>query len=286
MTWPILAAISIFSVSIASVIQKVLMTNKKSDSITYSIVFQFLLGVIFTVYVLFVGFKMPPLAKYPFNYFVSTLFWGLATFLSFQALKYISASLFLIVGSFSTLVTMVASAIFLNEQIFGRYIIGAILILLSVYIVSRLNSDKSENKNQTKGVLLTLLMALCGGLAVTNDVFLLRTADTASYLAVMTYLPGVVLLLLAPKSIKKLATFAQPAVLGNMLIFSLFYAGQAITYYMAVNAGANLSQMAPISKASIVIAVILEVIFLRNTKNIPAKLLATVLLMLGILFLR
>jgi uncharacterized membrane protein len=129
-------------------------------------------------------------------------------------------------------------------------------------------------------------MALCGGLAVTNDVFLLRTADTASYLAVMTYLPGVVLLLLAPKSIKKLATFAQPAVLGNMLIFSLFYAGQAITYYMAVNAGANLSQMAPISKASIVIAVILEVIFLRNTKNIPAKLLATVLLMLGILFLR
>jgi len=67
-----------------------------------------------------------------------------------------------------------------------------------------------------------------------------------------------------------------------MLVFTFFYAIQAITYYLAINSGAALSQMAPISKASIVLTVFLSFVFLKETENIKTKLLALAVVLIGV----
>jgi uncharacterized membrane protein len=66
-----------------------------------------------------------------------------------------------------------------------------------------------------------------------------------------------------------------------MAIFCFFYSIQAVTYYLAYQSGALLSQLSPVTKLSTVVTVLLGIIFLKERDNLPRKIIATILATAG-----
>jgi len=280
MPWSIYALISVVSISIASVLQKKLMTKQEKDPLANAIVFQLLLGLFFFVFTAFYGFKAIDFALYGKYILFSTVFWGLSTYMSFKAIKLIGASDLTIIVSSSAIFSVIASLLFLKETLTLNQALGIIFILLAVILVN-IGIKKNKSLN-AKGVVFGLLVAFFGGIAVVSDVYAMKHNDLNTYITLMSFTPGIFLFLLSPKSLSKIKEVVSFKELKLMIVFTFFYAVQAITYYLAINSGAALSQMAPISKASIVLTVFLSFIFLKETENIKTKLFALVVVLIGV----
>ena len=114
MPWTIFAAISIVSMSVANLFQKIAMKEKKSDAITSALIFQFLCVAFTGAFALVKGFRVPALAiLFPYT-LVSSLCWAFGTVCFFMAIKRIEASEMILLTGFGAIVTIVVSSIFLQ----------------------------------------------------------------------------------------------------------------------------------------------------------------------------
>jgi len=281
MVWFIYAVISIVFISFASLLQRILMKDEESDPVSYSIVFQLLAALLAGVFVFFKGFEMLPIKAYPLNFLLEAVLYAFSTLFTFKALKTIQASQAVIIVSFSCVVTVIFSAIFLREILTFQRLAGTLLIIVSVVLVSRLKSFSIN-----RGILYALGAAVFSGLAVVNDTYLLRFSDAVSYTPIAFLLPGILLLLFYPKSVKKFKSFLKPKVAKNMILLSLFWVTSAIAFYLAIGKGALASQISPISQSKVILTVLLAVIFLKEKDNLLIKSLGAVLTMAGVLMIK
>lgn len=283
MTWLILALICVVSVSIATILERVLLKDDDSDPIAYAIVFQLIIGImILGVTLILNKFVFPSLNLTTYiRFFVSTILWAGSTVLGFQAIKRITATEVTILASSGTVVSIMLSVLFLKEVISFKLIFGTILVLVSVYII---NSEKLTFKSR-QGIVFALLSALCGGIAVVNDVIILQTYEVFSYVSIMALSPGIVLMIFFPKKLIKTKALIFSKTFKLMLIFSFFYAIQAVTYYLSYQSGAPLSKLAPITKSSIILTVLLGIIFLHERKDLSKKIIATILVTTGVILI-
>lgn len=282
MSWVVLALLSVFLFSISSLLQRVLMKDEQSNAHAYSIVFQILLGVIVGLVAIAKGFVMPPIAQFPVNFLLVAVLYGLGTLFVFNAFKYIEASEVTIITSTRTIITII-SAIFLLGEVFDlQKAVGTLLILFSAYLITK----KKRRFKVNKGVLYALGMAVCYGLAITNDTFLLKYVDVFSFLTVASLLPGFFLIAVKPKALLELGQFLKPKVLAKMLILTLFYAGGAALFYFAIIIGAGASQITPISQSAVIVTVILAAIFLNERDYLLKKLVSAILVTIGVLLIK
>ena len=282
MNWYLLTLISVSSISIANILQRVLMKEDDSDPYFYSIVFQFAVTIITGVFAVISGFHMPPIGNYPLNFLLSTLFYSFGTLLGFKALKIISSSEDVLLSPIGAFVTVISAVVFLHDSFGWQRILGSVLILIPIYLLYR-NQGKFKINI---GVVYAIGMTVLYGLAVTNDAFILKHYDAISYTPVISFLPGLVLLAINPSVIKKAKYYLKPIKIRNMFLFCFFYGVQAVTYYLALQNGALASQMATIFKVEIIMTIILAAIFLKERDRLPLKFFAAVMATLGVLLLK
>ncbi len=128
--------------------------------------------------------------------------------------------------------------------------------------------------------------AACFGLGTVNDTYLLRFSDAVSYTSIAFLLPGILLLLFYPRSVKKFNSFLKPKIAQNMILLSLFWVISAIAFYLAIEKGALASQISPISQSRIILTVLLAAIFLKERDNLPIKFIGAILTMIGVLMIK
>lgn len=73
--------------------------------------------------------------------------------------------------------------------------------------------------------------------------------------------------------------------LSHVAIYSLFYGIAAVTFYQALDSGASVSQLSPISRASIIVTIILSALFLNERKDIGKKIVSALLVSVGVILL-
>jgi bacterial/archaeal transporter family protein len=280
MPWIFFAVINILSMAVANLFSRVLMKDDKSDTVSYAIVFQLLCAVLTGIFALWKGFVLPPLQTHYANFILSGILYGLGSLCMFKAMKYLEASEVAILSATGTIVTIVAAVAFLHEGFSLQKIFGTILVLSSVFIISR-----NEKLIINKGMFFALAMAALMGLAVTNDAYILKSYDAVSYTPIAFFIPGIVILVLRPIAVTKLHTVFSKKAFRNMLLLGLFYSVQAITYYVAMERGAGASQIAPISRATIIATVILAALFLRERDHLGTKFVSAILVTVGVLLL-
>jgi uncharacterized membrane protein len=83
--------------------------------------------------------------------------------------------------------------------------------------------------------------------------------------------------------IKKICTTKY---IKNMSLYSGFYGIQAITYYMAIGSGANVSQMSPITRSQVILTVLLAAVFIKERERLPIKIFSAMLVMVGALLIK
>ncbi|OGG04983.1 hypothetical protein A2Z33_06860 [Candidatus Gottesmanbacteria bacterium RBG_16_52_11] len=279
MHWVYFAAISVISISVANVLQRILAREEKNDPIANSIVFQFLVALFTGIYAVSKGFVPPPIHLFPVQFAVSTVFYGLGTLSLFTALKRLGSSEVTILSSFGALVTIAGSLVFLDEKLSPLLILGTFLILLSVFLVTRFDSVKIRSSRTA--VFYALAGTSLYGLAVVSDTFILRRYDAVSYTPVISLLPGIFLTIIHPRAVGNIVRIMHRDFLKPMVLFSCFYGIQAVTYYLAIENGANASQMGPFAKSQIVLTVMLAAVFLKERSGLLKKIIATVLVTAG-----
>lgn len=277
MAWYILAAINVISISVGTLFQKLSMTEDTSDPVAASIIFQFLLGFITLLYALIQGFHLPSLFLLPL-FIVSGSLYAIGTIAYFKAYKFIGASEVTVLGGVGVIMTIIASFVFLHDKLTLLQILGVLLILSAVVVV---NFMKHQFKRNT-GALLALLGTTAYGLAVVNDSYIIRHYDAVSYIPLISFVPGMLLLLRYIRRIRSIIRTVRSIDI-NLIIFIILYAIQAISFYSALQAGALVLQISAISRASIILTVILATLFLKEREHILLKIIAAILTTTGVL---
>lgn len=281
MNWFVLTLLSVLGVSIAGVLQRALMKDDRSDPYSYAVTFQILIAILILPLVLLQGFRVPVFDKNLFYFIIAAALWAGASIFNFKALKLIEASEVTILSSVKVVVTIIASIIFLQESFNGLNILGTIAVLFSIFLVTNLKKGIKFNK----GIIYTFAMALFSGLAIVADGFNVHNYDVVSYNAITNFLVVCILLGFNPKSIKQSKQFLSMNLLKKMLPLGLFATFQGLAYMLALASGGNTSQVGTIRQASVIVTVILAVIFLKERDYLIRKLIAAVLVTIGVILL-
>jgi len=283
MSWFILIMISVFSLSITNLLQRVLMKDKKSDPVAYGLAFQWLSAFLIGIYAFWNGFVLPPVRELPFNFILSAVSFGFGTIILFKALKTTEVSEVTVLFSSRGLWVIAIAILFLGESFDIQKIIGTFLILAAILLVF----FEREKIKFRKGGLYALLGAFFYGIGIPNDAFIIsRSADVPSYLAFTLLLQGIVIFLSKPSVIKKMKLFLHKDTLTKMLLIGIFFSIFLISFYLAYQSGGNISQLSPISQSAVIVTVVLAAIFLKERKHLIRKIIAAFFVSIGVLLLR
>lgn len=278
MSWEVFALISVVTTSIAALFERALMRDESSDPISFAIIFQFILGFVTWGLALALGkFVWPYDLSMWLRYVISTVLWAGATVASLKAMKYLQVGEATIIGTSSTIVSVTLGILLFSEKLSVTSILGILLIFLAIWIVS---SEKLSFKSKT-GIVFALISAVCGGVAVINDIMILKTYEAFSYTTIMSLLPGVLLLGIFPKQVFTQKHIFTLGVMKKMILLAIFYSAQAITYYVAIEHQAPISKLSPITRSSIILTVILAAIVLKERSFMKKKIIAAVIVAVG-----
>lgn len=256
------------------------MKEEGSDPFAGAIIFQFTLAILTGIFSLSIQSINLPHANL-FGYFAfSGFFYALGTLSYFKAIKTVEASESTILASIGSVATLITAYLFLGERLNSQQLIGVLFVISSVIALSAKKGFK-----YSRGIMFSVLGTTFYGFAVTNDVYILRSFDALSYTPIMSFLSGLLLLMLKPSSIKSIITTLKKPQIKPLFLYCVFYGIQAITYYAAIESGALASQMAVIYKSEIFITVIFAAIFLNERSNLTRKIIATILATIGVYLL-
>lgn len=281
MMWLYLTLLSVGLSSVAGVLQKTLMGNDRSNPYSYAIVFHLLLALCNFALALVTGATFSFSSENFIFLIFASLLWGVCSIFLFKALQLVEVSEVTVVSTLRVVVTIGASVLFLSESFDMRKMLGAAIIIVSTFLVTDLKRGMRFNS----GLVYTLLMALCGGLAIVADSFNVQHYNIVVYSMFSNLCAGLLLLAFYPKALNGWKHFIQPSFLKRMLPVVIFSNMQALAYLFALSFGGNTAQVGTIRQSSVIVTVLLAILFLNERGNLHRKLLAATLVTFGVILL-
>lgn len=281
MTWLFFTLISVLFVSVANILQKILMKGDKSNPYSYAIIFQLFIALLSVPVAIVHGFHVPTFDTTIAFFVLAAALWAGAAVFLFKALLTIEASEVIIVSSFRVIVTILVSVFLLGESFSLVKIVGTILLLISIFLVTNLKRGFKLNK----GLIYTLVMAVFAGLAIAADGYNVMHYDAISYSVVVNSLVVGILFLCYPKVVKQWKDFLQPDFLKKMLPLGVVSTVQSIAYLLAFATPGVIAQVGTIRQAAVIVTVLLAVLFLGEKNNLLKKIIAAILVTIGVILL-
>lgn len=277
MEWYWYLIINIIVFSLATVFQRAVLKNAKDPAVSY--IFNGLFGGIFLViFGLWAGFKIPNIYQISPNLILMAVFLGLGNMLNFNALKRVEASEFTVLFSTRAIWSIVAAILFLGEAFSHKQIIGAILIIASVFLVSW----KKKTMKLNEGEWLTLAAAAFFGLEFVNDTYLVGKTDLFFYLPLIFLLPALFVALLSYKKLPKIGSILTSGEILKLAFLGLLFSVSASATLTAYTKGHNAAQIAILNQTSTIVIVFLGIIFLNERTHVKLKIIGAIISLIGI----
>ena len=281
MSWQLLTAIAVATQSISVLLQRILLHRDKSDPIAYVVVFQGLVAVLATTYILmFDNFQLPDFAKYWFPIAATCVLYGFGHVIYAKTLQQVEASIFSILLATASIWVMIISYLLFKERLNQEQFIGALLVFASVGMVA----ERSGKLKLDKGILMGLLTGLIFGFALIAWIYVGRRADLLSWIALSFAGPSLVVLLTNPKSVTKMKPFLSRGILIRMLILGVVFSICNVALMKAYQSG-KASLVAPLQQTSLVVTILLAVIFLGERTRLWQKSVADIVCFIGVLLI-
>jgi transporter family protein len=281
MTWQLLTAISILSLSVSVILQRILLYKYKTDPFAYAVVFQGIVGLLLMGIALLVGFKLPGLQDVIILAVVSVIFYGIGHIMYAKTLQTVEASAFSVLFATQAIWIMLLGVIFLGERLTIFQIIGSILIFLGVGLLIRNGSAIFKDK----GTLLGLMTGLLFGIAIAAWSYVGRHTDTISWAAISFIGTAAVSLLIRPQSVRKMKPLMNPRVLMTLVVLAIFYGLGSLAMLFAYKSG-SFAIISPLRQTSIIVTVLLALLFLPQERNrIRRKIMAALLCAIGVILI-
>lgn len=281
MSWLTLTLLSVLISSAATILQRVLMRGDKSNPYSYTIVFHFLIALLAFGFGLLSGTNFSFFSGNVYMLFLAAAGWGICQVFLFKALQLVEASEMTILSGLRVIVTITASVILLKEVFTGWNILGTILIIASTLLVVNLKKGFKFDK----GLLYILGMTLFGGLAIVADSVNVQHYDVLAYSTFSNFLSGLFILVFYPKALSQWSHFVKPSFLVKMLPLAIFSATQGVLYLAALAYGGNTAEVGTIRQASVIVTILMAAVFLGERGNLGRKLIAGILVTIGVMLL-
>lgn len=280
MTWFTLAVISALCFTFYGLLGRILVVDSKEPK-AFSAVYNFLSGFFVLGFFLIDKFSWHSIPPVILLLTVVMIFvYGIFNRTEYLAKKHMEASLFTTVAKLATLYTFILSIVFLGESVNLHKLVAAILILganvLIIYRQGKVHIDK--------GFQYALIMSAFLGIGWTIDKVAAPYWPLPLY-AFMGYVFANVFVIFFPaipvstligefkRTSWKVILLALMASSGYYFLLKAFAVGEA-------------SRVILINSTNSLATILLAIIFLKERKHIPVKIIAGILAFIGIILLR
>ena len=281
MSWQLLTIISVLSLSISVILQRILIHRDKTDPFAYAVVFQGIVGVLLSVVALLVGFKLPDIGAVIVPAIISVIFYGVGHIVYAKTLQKVEASAFSVLFATQAVWIMLLGIVLLGESLTTLQVLGSLFIFVGVgFLVKNLASVFKD-----RGTLLGLLTGLMFGIAITAWSYVGRHTDTLSWAAISFIGTSFVAFLVYPKSVQKMKPLLRPQVLATLILLAVFYGIGSLAMLFAYKEG-SFAIISPLRQTSIIVTVLLALAFLPQERNrIRRKILAAFICAIGVILI-
>lgn len=281
MSWQLLTAISVLSLSVSVLLQRVLIHKDKTNPYAYAVVFQLIVGILLMLFAAIYGFKLPNIQNLLLPAIISIIFYGAGHIVYAKTLQKVEASAFSVLFASQAIWIMLLGILFFNESLTILQVVGTALIFISIILpVKRFRTIFAD-----KGTLLGLATGLMFGIAITAWSYVGRHTDTLSWAAISFVGTSLVAFLIQPKSLQHMKPLFQPEVLRRLLLLGVFYAIGSLTMLFAYKVG-TLTIVSPLRQTSIIITVLLALLLLPQERNrIERKITAAIICAAGVVLI-
>lgn len=282
MSWQIYLLISILLISLNGLFHRSLLKDEDSSPQAQAIIFLGIGGIIGILIALTNGnlnLHFPSFLLW--NFILLAILLTPAYLLKYRAFQLIGASEVAMFSITGRLWNVVGAHFFLGEAITLKMIIGATLILVGAMMACYERKKFTLNK----GVIFVLLGAFLFGMGDINGYFILRSYDSTNFLIYSSLIPVISLIVLQPKSVKKLKYYFRKDRIMKLIFLCFCDVVGMLALYRAYQVGQNASVISPLRAISVIITVILGILILKERANMKNKLLGSVIAVVGTILL-
>lgn len=280
MSWQILTFISALALSGSVLLQRLLLHQDKSNPVAYVIAFQGLVGILIGIYALFNGFVLPDFSRYWLPSLLTVLLYAVGHVLYAKTLQIIEASTFSVLFATSALWLMLLGVVFFSERLQLSQVIGAMLIFLSIVVVSEISHQRAFRK----GIYMGLVTGLIFGLASFGWIYVGKESDAASWTSIGFIAPSLLLLTIRNSAMADVRRFLSGRMLGRLLALGALFSISAVTLLLAYKSGST-SRVAPLQQSSIIITTLMAIWLLHERMKLTQKLVAAAICLVGVLLI-
>lgn len=278
MSWQWLIGLSVLLFSVNGLLHRVLMKTDESDPYVQTVIFTGLVGLFGLVIVLLRGgFKSTiSLDQLPIFGLIAGLS-AVGGVFTFKGFKFIEASEHTILLTTSRFWLVMGAIVILGEALNLRRFMGTGMIILGVIIVEYRKKKFVINR----GALYVLVAAACYAMAEIFSFYILRSFDSTTFLVYAALFIVVAMLILRPGTIRKFSFYTQPKTLANVLVVAINDTIANLCVFGAYQVGRNALQIGPLMATQTIVTVLLALLILRETSNMPQKLLGAIVAVFG-----
>jgi len=282
MNWQIYTAISVAGLSVSMILQRVLLKNKKTDPVAYSVLFQLMVGLVLLIAAIWAGFSLEGLKSVWQIALVCLFLYGIGTVVYAKTLQKVEASVFSVFYATHAFWMMLVGLFFLNESLTIIQVLGSVLIFLSATLL--IKNIKSLKLGQ--GTIYGLVTGLIYGFAISCWAYVGRNVESIVTWASISFIGAALFsFLVSPNSLHKIKPLVTGKVLNRMVVLALVYATGSLSMLLAYKYG-NLSIVSPLRQTGIIVTVLLAFVFLKPERNrVKIKIVAALLCFIGSLLI-
>lgn len=281
MSWYLWALLSVVVLAGSEFSQKISMTQKVNISAITNNFFVWLLqgtlGILLTI--LFGSFDI----NFSISDYLRLLLVAVIYFLGghfyYTSFKSNSTSISIILGSISIVISTLLGIIFFKESTVYTKFLGIFLIIVSVIWVN-FKKQKFDKYN-----LFALLGGVCYGFTFSLDKSFAININPFFYVALMCFSVGLVSFILKAKHIY--SDLVRMKLRDFFPIFSTSFFGtlfNAFTF-LSYSRGGNVGVVDALNNSNIFLVILLEVFILKDRSNLTKKLIASTIVVLGVVLL-
>jgi len=279
MNWQIFTIISVISLSISVVLQRVLIHKNKVDPYAYAVTFQGIVGLLLLIAACANGFSLDGIGNYLVPAAISVICFGIGHIFYAKTLQAIEASNFSVLFATQAVWTMLLGIILLGEQISALQIVGTVLIFASALLLTK----NIYHLARERGIVFGLATGLLFGIAVYFWSYVGRYVDSLSWAAISFLATSVLIILARPRVVLQQWPFLNRSILAKMVTLAIFYGLGSYMMLLAYKEG-SFAVVSPLRQTSILVTVLLALVFLPAERTrVGRKMLAAVICMIGVI---
>ncbi len=280
MSWQFLILITIIVYSTSNLFHRILMKDEQSDPFAQSVAFFGLAGTFALIFSLFHGgFHYQLTLNQGLLLIPLTFFATVGPVLFFKSFQLMDASENTILQSSQKLWMVLGAFLFLGEAFSLPKILGTLIVMIGISIAVWKNKKVQLNQ----GIALVLIATFFYAGMDLISYYLVRNFDPISFTVFVCYLPVFSILIIRPKTLKKLRFYCKPRYAVFVSLLAICDTVGTLATFYAYQIGRNVAQIAPLMGLITISSVLLAVIFLKERDHLRNKIIGALIVMAGVL---